>query len=676
MDERYAILFEPVKIGPVTTPNRFYAVPHATGHGWSQPSGAIALRGMKAEGGWGTVAVQITEIGPDTDFANHPMERIWDNSDIPRHVAQVEAIKKHGSLAAIELGHGGMRARNITTGESVIGPSALPILRPEVPLQSRQMTLDDITAFRTRHKAAAQRAISAGYDIIYVYAAHDLSILSHFLSLQTNKRNDEYGGSFENRLRLLKEVLEDTLEVAEGKAAVALRFSVAEPGKSPGLRHDGEGRDVVEALAELPDLWDVNISGWPEDSKTARFSDEGFQLPFTDFVKLITTKPVVGVGRFTSPDTMVSLIKNKRLDLIGAARPSIADPFLPNKIREGRIEEIRECIGCNICVSMDAYGLPLRCTQNATISEEWRRDWHPEAPAISKGRKSHLVIGAGPAGLECATVLMKAGQHVTVVEKEGEAGGRTLREAKLPGLASWNRVHDHRLYLMSQSKDAELFLNSNLAIEEIAEFDADTITLATGAKWRADGVGSTSFEPLDFSNMPIFTPDDVMDGVAEIETMNDILVYDDDHFYMASVLAEKLAMEGKKITFATPLPMIATWTDFTLDQSRIIERLVELGVKLMPNVKLSSAHATANVLTGEVVEIEAKAIVFVGARIPSDNSLITLKTKLPDTVIKAAGDCLTPGIIQAAVLSGHTVARQILDPSLSAKDFKREQIFV
>jgi len=676
MDERYAILFEPVKIGPVTTPNRFYAVPHATGHGWSQPSGAIALRGMKAEGGWGTVAVQITEIGPDTDFANHPMERIWDNSDIPRHVAQVEAIKKHGSLAAIELGHGGMRARNITTGESVIGPSALPILRPEVPLQSRQMTLDDITAFRTRHKAAAQRAISAGYDIIYVYAAHDLSILSHFLSLQTNKRNDEYGGSFENRLRLLKEVLEDTLEVAEGKAAVALRFSVAEPGKSPGLRHDSEGRDVVEALAELPDLWDVNISGWPEDSKTARFSDEGFQLPFTDFVKLITTKPVVGVGRFTSPDTMVSLIKNKRLDLIGAARPSIADPFLPNKIREGRIEEIRECIGCNICVSMDAYGLPLRCTQNATISEEWRRDWHPEAPAISKGRKSHLVIGAGPAGLECATVLMKAGQHVTVVEKEGEAGGRTLREAKLPGLASWNRVHDHRLYLMSQSKDAELFLNSNLAIEEIAEFDADTITLATGAKWRADGVGSTSFEPLDFSNMPIFTPDDVMDGVAEIETMNDILVYDDDHFYMASVLAEKLAMEGKKITFATPLPMIATWTDFTLDQSRIIERLVELGVKLMPNVKLSSTHATANVLTGEVVEIEAKAIVFVGARIPSDNSLITLKTKLPDTVIEAAGDCLTPGIIQAAVLSGHTVARQILDPSLSANDFKREQIFV
>ena len=252
MSNRYEVLFEKVKIGPVTAPNRFFAVPHATGHGWNQPSGAIALRGMKAEGGWGTVAVQITEISPNTDFANHPMERIWDDSDIPRHIKQVEAIKQHGSLAAIELGHGGMRARNITTGLPVIGPSALPILRPEVPVQSTEMDLTDIKNFRENHKAAVKRSIKAGYDIIYVYAAHDLSILSHFLSIRTNHRSDEYGGSFSNRLKLLKEVLEDTLEVADGKKAVALRFSVAEPDKSIGLRHDGEGREVIQSISELP----------------------------------------------------------------------------------------------------------------------------------------------------------------------------------------------------------------------------------------------------------------------------------------------------------------------------------------------------------------------------------------------------------------------------------------
>jgi len=165
MLDRYKILFDEVKIGPVTAPNRFFAVPHATGYAWNQPSGAIAIRAMKAEGGWGTVAVQITEISPDSDFANHPMERIWDDTDILRHAKGVEQIKKHGSLSAIELGHGGMRARNILSGSPVIGPSALPILKPEVPVQSKMMDLSDIKVFREKHKNAVKRSVKAGYDV-------------------------------------------------------------------------------------------------------------------------------------------------------------------------------------------------------------------------------------------------------------------------------------------------------------------------------------------------------------------------------------------------------------------------------------------------------------------------------------------------------------------------------
>ncbi|MEL7154011.1 MAG: hypothetical protein AAFN51_09545, partial [Pseudomonadota bacterium] len=206
-DPHHKMLFDPVQIGPVTAPNRFWAVPHATGHGWSQPNGSIALRAMKAEGGWGVVSMQITEIAADADMANHPMERLWDDGDIPHHAAQVAAIHNHGALAAIELAHGGMRARNITTGQPVIGPSALPVLRAEVPVQAREMDLSDIAAFRAAHKAAAQRALQAGYDVLYVYAAHDLSLLSHFLSARTNRRSDAYGGSFQYRLRLLREVL-------------------------------------------------------------------------------------------------------------------------------------------------------------------------------------------------------------------------------------------------------------------------------------------------------------------------------------------------------------------------------------------------------------------------------------------------------------------------------------
>ncbi|MEM9105759.1 MAG: NAD(P)-binding protein, partial [Pseudomonadota bacterium] len=612
--QSYDVLFEPVRIGPVTAPNRFYAVPHATGHGWAQPMGAIALRAMKAEGGWGTVAMQICEIGPDSDMANHPMERIWDESDVPRHVAQVEAIKDHGSLAAIELGHGGARSRNITTGRPVIGPSHLPVLRPEVPVQARAMDKADIRAFRAAHRAAAERARRAGYDILYVYCAHDLSLLSHFLSANTNKRNDEYGGSFENRLRLLREVLEDTLEVAAGDRAVALRFSVAEPDKPNGLRHDGEGREVVEALAELPDLWDVNIAGWPADSQTARFSEEGFQLPFTDFVKTVTSKPVVGVGRFTSPDMMVSLIRKGRLDLIGAARPSIADPFLPKKIREGRIEDIRECIGCNVCVSMDSYGLPLRCTQNPTISEEWRQGWHPEAPAISRGRRAHLIVGAGPAGLECAVTLLKAGQQVTIAESRDEAGGRASRESRLPGLSSWARVRDYRLYQLSQSADAELYLSSRLDAEDIAAFGADSVTIATGAGWRRDGVGSSCFERLFDRQEDALSPDDIMDGMADAMPASTFVVYDDDHYYMASVVAEQICRLGHQAIYVTPQASVATWTDNTLEQGRIIERLQDLGVAMHVNTRCIKPGLFHNVLTGQNLALDDVRLVFVGAR--------------------------------------------------------------
>src|SRR5262249_17657720 len=169
-----------------------------------------------------------------------------------------------------------------------------------------------------------------------------------------------------------------------------------------GIGCDAEGREVVEMLAELPDLWDVNLSPWSNDSTTSRFQPEGSQEPFTAFVKRVTSKPVGAAGRFTSPHTMVRLIRQGVLDFIGAARPSIADPFLPRKIEEGRLEDIRECIGCNICVSGDFTITPIRCTQNPTMGEEWRKGWHPEVIPARGSDDPVLGGGAGPAGLEAA----------------------------------------------------------------------------------------------------------------------------------------------------------------------------------------------------------------------------------------------------------------------------------
>jgi dimethylamine/trimethylamine dehydrogenase len=163
------------------------------------------------------------------------------------------------------------------------------------------------------------------------------------------------------------------------------------------------------------------------------------------YVKSITSKPVVTVGRFTSPDTMVSQVRRGITDFIGAARPSIADPFLPRKIEEGRPEEIRECIGCNICYSGDSLSVPIRCTQNPTMGEEWRRGWHPERIQAKSSDATVLVIGAGPAGLEATRALGQRGYNVMLAEASTELGGRVTQECRLPGLAEWGRVRDYRV---------------------------------------------------------------------------------------------------------------------------------------------------------------------------------------------------------------------------------------
>ncbi|MCR9114755.1 MAG: NADH:flavin oxidoreductase, partial [Rhodobacteraceae bacterium] len=375
-NQDYSVLFEPVKIGPKTAPNRFYQVPHCNGFGYVRPRGEAAMRGMKAAGGWGVVATQETEVHPTSDLSPFAEGRNWDDRDIPAMRLMAEAVQDHGSLAAIQLVHNGHHSYNSLTRLPIMGVRDMAG-ETSYPRQARAMDRDDIRNVRRWHREAALRAKAAGFDIVYVYAGHNMSVAQHFLSPVYNDRSDEYGGSLENRARLLRELLEDTKEAVGDTCAVALRFAV--DCVDGGYTADSQGREVVEMLADLPDLWDVNVSNWPRDSVTSRFEpNDGAQLPYIDWVKQVTTKPVVGVGRFTSPDRMASLVKKGVLDFIGAARPSIADPFLPRKIEEGRIDEIRECIGCNVCVSADSQAVPIRCTQNPTMGEEWRRGWHPE----------------------------------------------------------------------------------------------------------------------------------------------------------------------------------------------------------------------------------------------------------------------------------------------------------
>ncbi len=644
------------------------------------------MRGMKARGGWAVVSTQEVDIHPSSDTSPFNEGRLWDAGDMKRLQLTVDAIHEFHSLAAIEITHNAHAVGNGYSRLPVMGVSEM-LFNGNHPSQAYAMSRRDIANVRRWHRKAAIRSKQMGFDIVYVYAAHDLGLPFHFISPNRNQRTDEYGGRLENRVRFLKEILADTKDAVGDRCAVALRFAVDELLGDKGIVSATEGREVVEMLAGYPDIWDVNISNWAHDSQTSRFSEEGFQEKYTAFVKQVTRKPVVGVGRFTSPDSMVAQIKNGVLDMIGAARPSIADPFLPNKIDSGNLEDIRECIGCNICVASDNLMQPIRCTQNPTMAEEYRHGWHPEKIKPASSTDAILVIGAGPSGLEAAMSLGRRGYAVTVVDAQNQAGGRVHRESKLPGLSAWRRVVDYRLGQIAKLDNVALFLQSELNKQQVLEFTAELniqhVVVATGSLWERSGIGRIHRQPVEHDgSVNLLTPDDIMAGA----TVNGkALVYDDDHYYMGGVVAEALVKSGAEVTLVTPDPDVSSWTHHTLEQGYIEKHLRKLGISIIEKHKIHCIEngevEIAHLVSAEKHSIEVEHLVLVTAMRPQHSLYFDLDSdseRLKKAGIKSItriGDCLSPSTIAAAVYHGHRYAREFDGPDTNdLVTFEREYV--
>ncbi len=692
-DPKYDILFEPIQLGPKTMKNRFYQVPHCNGAGSLRPGTQAAFRAMKAEGGWGAVCTEACSIDPEIDTTPNTLATLWDNGDIINLRHMCDSLHAYGCLAGVEMWYGGGESSSMDTRD--------------IPRSSMEWTADyargayshvcdddDIREIQQIYVDAAKRAVQAGFDIAYVMGSHS-TIAMHFLSPLTNKRTDGYGGSLENRARFWLETLEKAKTAVGDECAVAVRLAVDQVMGSDGIQAHEEGVQFVELASRegLVDLWDVNICDfleWGEDAGPSRFYKANHQAPFTKHIRAAAKAPVLNVGRFTSPDDMADAINSGQIDIIGAARPSVSDPFLPNKIDEGRVEDIRECIGCNICISRWERGAPLICTQNPVANEEFRRGWHPEKFDKAEQPGSVLVAGAGPAGLECARVLGSRGYDMHLCEAEAEIGGHVRDVMRLPGLAEWGRVVSYRETQLDKLKNVEIHTNSPMSADNVLTYGADKVVTCTGFTWNGDGMSHVTMAPIpgvDASLAQIATPDQVLAGK---EIGDRVIVLDGDGYFTGVSLAELLVDQGKQVSIVTHLPSIGQMTEYTLEAPNLHRMMHEKGIRQYTtswfeevvidnsvkaklfNLYRDGSKRTTDPVAGELPRkagtefeiLEADTIVVVTGRSANDGLFRELKQRKTEwraegiEAVYAAGDCYAPHFMADAIFDGHRIARE------------------
>ncbi len=668
MDPRHAILFEPVTIGPKTLPNRFYQVPHASGFGSLKPRTQAAFRAIKAEGGWGGVCVEYAPVSRDSDEVPAVAAGFWDDSDARALALTADAIHAHGALAGLELFHGGGLSVN---GESRSARLAPTQLASEVQFGSlaKEMTAADIARVQRDWAEAARRAAGAGFDIVYVYGAHGY-LVTQFLSPVTNRRTDGYGGTLAGRGRFWLETLEAVRAAVGDECAVATRIAVHGADGLPGIQAD-EMLELVAMADHLVDLWDVNVGSWPEDSGTSRYYPEGSQRPWTDRVRAATSKPVVAVGRYSSPDLMADVIRSGAADLIGAARQAIADPFLPRKIADGRLDEIRECTGSNICILREEAFRHVGCVQNATAGEEYRRGWHPEVfSRAANAEQPALVVGAGPAGLECAIVLGKRGfTAVHLIEAEPEIGGRLRWTRRLPTLGDWGRIVDWRAIQLGKLPGVEVITGHQMTAAEILGYGAGIVVIATGSTWRGDGVQPGRPDRISGADpglAHVLTPEQVAAGKRPPGPS--VIVYDTDGYYVAPGVAELLAGEGFKVTVVTTFPVLSPVSDETLEGGMLRAHLHRHGVHVLRGITITGIEpgsARGHDEYAEPWSASCHGTVLVTQQASKDELYRELTgdpAALARAGIQAAyliGDAVAPRLISEAVFDGHRLAREI-----------------
>ncbi|HHX87330.1 MAG TPA: FAD-dependent oxidoreductase [Firmicutes bacterium] len=475
----FKALFSPVRTGNLEISNRFVVPPMGTNH--ANGDGTVSERNIeywkaRAKGGWGLIIVEVTAIDPLGKAIPYQLG-LWDDKFIEGFRRATEAVHKYGSKIAVQLHHAGRQTFSSVIGDQPVAPSPVscPVCR-EVP---RELTGEEIYGLIDKFGDAAVRAREAGFDMVEIHGAHGY-LIAQFMSPNANKRVDEFGGSFYNRMRFPLEIIRNVRGKVGGGFPLSFRFSAEE-------RVIG-GRDLEESLAvsrlvEEAGVDVLNVSVGAYGSMEYIFATPelppGHSLSLAAEVKTAVKIPVIAVGRFNEAVLAESAVQMGKADLIAWGRQSLADPELPNKVAAGNLEDITPCIACNQgCVGymFDPDKLLVSCLVNPFCGREVEMKIEP-----AHRKKKVVVVGAGPGGLEVSWVAAARGHQVVLYEKEPAAGGQWRIGAIPPAKQTIATAINYYLR-MCQKHGVKLNLGTEASVEKILAEKPDTVILATGGE--------------------------------------------------------------------------------------------------------------------------------------------------------------------------------------------------
>lgn len=614
----------------------------------------IAYYEERAKGGCGLITTEELTVHP-SDLAYEKLVDAFKPEVISGFQKLTRSIHQYETKIFAQLNHNGMQADGKLSRLPVWGPS--PGRDPLFRETAKEMELEEIKECVDYFALSALHAVEGGFDGIELQLGHS-SLIRQFLSPLTNRRQDQYGGNFDNRMRFALEVIAAVRETVGPDFTLGVRLNADEMHPKGGITHE-DAKQIAKGFENdgKIDFFDISLGTFYNLFlvEGSMHTPLGYTTPLSAGIRSVVHLPVYATNRINDPHLAEKILEDGHGDVINMVRALIADPELPNKAREGRDEDIRHCIACNQgCIGRMGLGYTIGCIQNPAAGNE--QELGAGTLRLCEMPKKVVVVGAGPAGLEAARTLAVRKHQVIVFERLAEVGGQNLIAAKVAGR---QEIQGITRWLISQVN--KLPIEWRMGVEAtpdlILEEHPDAVVIATGSVPKEKPFPGAYDFPQVVNTLQILK--------GEVAAGQKVLFIDLNGHHHGTGTAELLASQGKKVHVLTPSLFQGSALGPLQDLYLSRQRLAERGVTCSPDIAVLEINGTTvkglNVYSNEMFDIEGyDTVVLAAGNVADDRLYFELKERIDDNVeLYRIGDCVAPRLTDMAIVEGHRIGRRI-----------------